>query len=259
MGQGTPVVLLHSSMSSKLQWFRLMQLLSLKYKVLALDLSGYGDAPPPADKENYCLSREVDYVDAVINSAVFRNEPIHLVGHSFGGAVALRYSYHYINSPRVRSLTLFEPVAFHLLDETDEAKISARSIASGVLELVQQGDYSKAAEYFIDHWNGSGTFAAFPTEVKTVLTAGAKKIPLDYQALFNDPARIADYAELTVPVCIMAGGESIPQAHAVARLLGNKLPNAQLKWVHGGHMAPINEAVAVNTIIEDFLRKNNGK
>ncbi|MBA2351096.1 MAG: hypothetical protein H0V78_04695 [Burkholderiales bacterium] len=47
LGDGAPVVLLHSSMSHQGQWRKLAQELAPKRRVIAIDLLGYGDAPHP--------------------------------------------------------------------------------------------------------------------------------------------------------------------------------------------------------------------
>ena len=47
-GTGMPVVMLHSSLGSKGQWSVLAEQMSARYRVIALDLCGYGDNPPVA-------------------------------------------------------------------------------------------------------------------------------------------------------------------------------------------------------------------
>ena len=89
--------------------------------------------------------------------------PIHLVGHSYGGAVALRFA---MQQPeRLRSLVLIEPVAFHLL--RDEAPDPAnRHLFGEVTELaglvspapLPSGDYRCAMARFVDYWNGEGAW-----------------------------------------------------------------------------------------------------
>ena len=43
-------------------------------------------------------------------------EKFHLIGHSYGGMVALQLAAQ-AQPQRVRSLSLFEPIAFHLLPD----------------------------------------------------------------------------------------------------------------------------------------------
>lgn len=107
-GSGPAAVLLHSSAGTRGQWRSLTELLDGKRRVLAPDLRGYGEsAARPGEPD---LADEAAIVGALAACAGGR---IDLVGHSYGGAVALRFA---LEQPElVRSLTLIEPVAFHLL------------------------------------------------------------------------------------------------------------------------------------------------
>src|SRR5262245_10636432 len=110
-GAGETVLLLHSSAASGGQWRSLAQRLQTRYRVIAPDLHGYGQsdqAPLPAEPG---LADAAALVEAVLaREAAGR---IHLVGHSYGGAVALRFAAD--RAERLLSLTLIEPVSFHLL------------------------------------------------------------------------------------------------------------------------------------------------
>jgi pimeloyl-ACP methyl ester carboxylesterase len=45
-GQGQPVVLIHSSVSANRQWRPLTEILKDRYRVLAINLFGYGETTP---------------------------------------------------------------------------------------------------------------------------------------------------------------------------------------------------------------------
>lgn len=257
MGQGCPVLLLHSSMSSKFQWFRLMQQMSRDHLMLALDFSGYGDSPFPIETKNFTLSDEIAHVESLLEDVFPPGEPFHVVGHSYGGAVGLRFCY---KSPeRIRSLTLFEPVSFHLLEETDEALINTQRRKQNIFDNLEKGRYSKAAEDFIDYWSGTGTYSSFPDEVKSTFTEAIKKLRLDFQALVNEPLSLDDYKDINLPVNLMAGKQSPIESRRVSELLAETLPDCRMQWVAGGHMAPVYQADEINGRIERFIRGVRGK
>jgi pimeloyl-ACP methyl ester carboxylesterase len=104
------VVLLHSSMSSKSQWRGLVDTMRCASRVIAPDLLGYGAAPMPDTAAGFGLHTEVRRLQALLQERV-PSGPLHLVGHSYGGAVALRLAL--ALGTRVRGLTLYEPTAFH--------------------------------------------------------------------------------------------------------------------------------------------------
>src|SRR5215831_2982312 len=86
-GAGPAVILIHAGSANSGQWRPLMERLAGRYRVLACDLSGSGKSPLfPAD-QRYTLDNEVSFLAPVFDAA---GEAFHLVGHSYGGAVALK-------------------------------------------------------------------------------------------------------------------------------------------------------------------------
>lgn len=256
-GKGAPVVLLHSSLSSKLQWYSLMESMSTDYLVIAVDLYGYGESPFPEDKETFGLGDEVTLVESLLADIIPADEPIHLVGHSYGGATALRFCYKEEvekQTQRIGSMALFEPVAFHLLPETEEALAHVYQMVNAINPFVERGEYAAAAEHFVDFWNKPGTFKSFPEIFRNTFSKGAKKLPLDFQALTGEPLSLEDYSKIKRPVCLMAGRQSPLQSRRVSELLADTLTNCQLKWVNGDHMAPLYQPDEVNPIIRAFIQ-----
>lgn len=85
-GSGDLVVLLHGWGSNITLFSNLIDLLSKKYTVVAMDMPGFGksDEPPSA----WCVD---DYVQFVIDFlADYNAEKIILLGHSFGGRVIIK-------------------------------------------------------------------------------------------------------------------------------------------------------------------------
>lgn len=253
MGQGTPVVLLHSSMSSKLQWYQLMRVLSKNHLTVAMDFYGFGESPFPPNPDNFSLSDEITFIESLLENVIPADETFHLVGHSYGGAVGLRLCYN--DEKRIRSLSLFEPVAFHLLPEKSEEMAQVLQQQEIVENYIKQGNDAGAAGYFIDYYNETGTFAGYPKEMHDVLCKYVKKLPLGSRALVSEPLSIEDYSKLKVPICLMAGRQSPLTSRCVAELLAQHLTNCQFHWVNGNHMAPIMEPETVNPIIENFIRR----
>src|SRR6266436_4867269 len=100
------VIALHCSLSSGHQWARLAEDLAGKHQVITPDISGYGDNVRPFLLPT-TLAEEVDLLSDRLGEAI---GPIHLVGHSYGGAIAFKIATDSPLANRVRSLTLIEPV-----------------------------------------------------------------------------------------------------------------------------------------------------
>ena len=120
-GDGEWVVCLHASTSSSRQWRELMAHMGTSHRILAPDLAGHGRNGWHGNGD--AVEEDVRLLEALVGAS-----PAHLVGHSYGGAVALRYALRY--PQRVLSLSLYEPAAWHLAD--DEAlALAGRRVVVG--------------------------------------------------------------------------------------------------------------------------------
>jgi pimeloyl-ACP methyl ester carboxylesterase len=250
-GDGSPVLLLHSSVSSKAQWRKLTDLLATRHRVIAIDLYGYGDTAFPAIPSAFTLDHEVELVDSALARALREAEPFHVVGHSYGGAVALRLAR---QAPqRVLSLALYEPTAFHVLPQDDPALHEVANVAAAISLYAVQSLEREATALFVDYWNGYGSFSRQAEQVQALFRSKLRKVILDFRALFHAPFSLDDYAELGMPVCLIAGRQSPASSRRVAELLASTLGCSELTWIDAGHMAPITHAALVNPIMERFI------
>jgi pimeloyl-ACP methyl ester carboxylesterase len=106
-GRGDPVLLLHGIGCSLEDFDEQFALLSDRYRCWAVDLAGFGGSDPlPAPAS---VPRLAAFVAAFLD-AVGVGEPLHVVGNSLGGAVALRFAADH--PARVRTLALADPAGF---------------------------------------------------------------------------------------------------------------------------------------------------
>jgi pimeloyl-ACP methyl ester carboxylesterase len=248
-----PVFLLHCSGSSGAQWRALGEKLAGRYRVLAPDLIGYGSAAPWAGRAEFNLAQEAALIRSMIG---LLEEPVHLVGHSYGGAVALHIAR--TRPELLRSLTLVEPSAFHLLrggDEVDRAALREISeVAAYAKAMLASGDYLRALGRFVDYWSGPGSWAAMPGDKREQLAPQLHKIALDFHALLNEPADLEHVRGIELPTLVLQGGLTTPPARCVCRRLREALPAAQFHVVQGaGHMLPVTHRDEVNRLIAAHL------
>ena len=253
-GTGPPVVCLHSSASSSGQWRTLMDRLSDRFRVIAADLYGYGRSPAWPEHRKMYLDGQIALLESMFDAAV---EPFHLVGHSFGGAIALKAALKYPG--RVRSLTVFEPVLFSVLVGDDPASPASREILAvrdDTIRLVDLGDLDASAERFTDYWVGPGAWAATPEARRPALAAAMRAVKSEWHAAFSEPTPLAAFEALDVPTLLLTGAESTLSARSVARLLTGVLPDVSVEEIAGvGHMAPVTHPDEVNPVIERFLER----
>lgn len=246
------VVLIPCSGSSAKQWLPLRADLA-GFAPLAFELHGHGERAAWHGEGALTLSQEA----ASIAHLCPDGPPFHLVGHSYGGAVALRFA---LGAPgRLRSLTLIEPSCFHLLDamgagETalqDEIRGVAQAVSRGVLS----GDYRGGIRTFIDYWSGEGAWDALPEARQARFAALSVHVAHHFCGLIEETTPIEAYAAITAPTLILCGTRSPAPSRAITRMLTDILPRARHRTIDGaGHMAPITHPAAVNRLILDHLR-----
>ena len=120
-GTGVPVVLLHAGGSSGKQWLKTASFLDDRFRAVAPDLWGFGQTEGWTGEGNLTHDHQALLVVGIIEEVI--SGPVHLVGHSYGGATALRLALH--RSDLLRTLVLIEPIATPLLKLAGEEDISA--------------------------------------------------------------------------------------------------------------------------------------
>jgi pimeloyl-ACP methyl ester carboxylesterase len=244
------VLLVHSGGFTSRQWRKLVEALAPRFYVLAPDLIGYGEAAPWPKGEPFHFRQDVEYLESLLDVS---GEPAHLVGHSYGGFLALQLA---LRRPElVRSIAAYEPVAFGILDEVDDAD------ALRALRLVRQEwtpDASGADEGwlrdFVDWWNGEGAWQRLAEETRASMRAVGWKVFQEVITLAADRTDRATYATIDVPTLILGGEKTPLTERRVVEMLGAALPHAAARIFPGvGHMAPISHASLVNEAIAAHL------
>lgn len=246
------LICLHSSASSGRQWQALLPWLDRRLRVQAPDLLGYapGEAWPTGWPVS--LAGEAARFEALLAASV---GGVHLLGHSYGGAVALEVARRW--PAQVRSLTLYEPVRFGLLLSDPAEPAGAEqivSVARRIQMLVLSGCRHEAASCFVDYWTGEGTWEALSRSQQDGIARRMTKVQAEFEALFADRVPAQDFAALRMPVRLIGGRRSPLAARQVLDRLATLLPQSTCSWIEGaGHMAPITEPGLVAMHLPDWL------
>lgn len=251
-GAGPSVVCLHSSASSSLQWRALMDRLAGRFTVIAVDLFGSGKTVAWPQDRPMALDDEIELLRSVFLAA---GDRFHLIGHSYGGAIALKAAL--THQDRLISLVLYEPVFFAVLLANASQSDAAREIVAlrdDTIRLVDDGDVNASAERFVDYWTGDGAWAAIPEPRRSAIAEAVRAAKPQWHALFHDSTPLKAFAEIDVPTLLLTGTHSKAPALAVAQLLTKVLPRVRVEEIEGvGHMAPVTHPERINPLIERFL------
>ncbi len=251
-GAGTSVVCLHSSAGASGQWRALMDRLGRRFRVIAVDLYGSGKTVAWPQDQPMHLDDEIALLRSVFQAA---GDRFHLIGHSYGGAIALKAAL--AHQDRLISLVLYEPVLFSVLMANAPQSDAAREIVAvrdDTVRLVDEGNLNASAERFVDYWTGDGAWAAMPEPRRPAIAEAMRAVKPEWHALFHESTPLGAFAEIDVPTLFLTGTESKASSLAVARLLTKVLPRVRVQEIEGvGHMAPVTHPERINPLIERFL------
>ena len=246
------VIALHCSGSGSSQWRQLADVLGEGYELLAPEHYGCESAGPWSGEHPFTLADEAERTIALIDAT---DRKVHLVGHSYGGGVALHVAL--ARPARIASLTLYEPSAFHLLRRIaggEMALAEIRSVAYAVASGVVAGDYRRAAMTFVEYWNGHAAWDGLRPAMQAALIAWMPKAPLDFHALFGEPEELTAYVRVRCPVLVMRGEYAPAPTQLIADTLPSLMRATQLCVVAGaGHMGPLTHAGEVNPLIAEHI------
>ncbi|NNU80439.1 alpha/beta hydrolase [Halovulum dunhuangense] len=247
-----PVLLLHSSAAGRWQWRGLHGHLGRGRPIIAPDLIGYGRSEDRSGRA-FSMEREVAAVSAIAGRV---DGPFHLVGHSYGGCVAMGFA---ASQPeRVRSLTLIEPVRFDLLrGGQDLALLTAiEALASDHVLAISEGRTRDAAAAFADYWGGVGTWDALPEPARASFLAAMPKVALEWGLLLDGAPQAP--ADRSGPTLLIEGAGTTPAARAIMTALARAMPGAPRARIKGaGHLSPITHPSSIGPVIARFLEDND--
>lgn len=236
-------MLLHCSLGYSGAYSALGAQLGGALTITAFDQPGHGRS---AD-----WTGEVDLQDQVTAIAeALLTEPMDLIGHSFGGTVALRLA---IAHPEmVRTLTLIEPPMLAVAKADNPA--ATPLIESGMADFdsaLDADDRDTAARIFTGQFGDGRPWDKLSPETRKAIAdrihlirAGTPAVQHDVHGLLA-PAKMSRAA---MPALVIDSGNSGPFMSAVQAGLAQRLPDATLVRVAqkgGGHMLPITHPDAV--------------
>jgi pimeloyl-ACP methyl ester carboxylesterase len=187
-------------------------------------LLGYGGTAERRTAPDADLLHEVEMLEAVIRHTA---APVHLVGHSFGGLIALVVAIR--AKVPLLSLTIAEAPAAEILRSMGEYRhyLAFRKMTDVYFAAFQDGE-TTAIEAMIDFYGGAGTFAGWPQRVRAYAVATTPVNILDWESAYGFELTPDLLAAIEVPTLVLWGADSHPAAQRANALLAQCIPNAAL-------------------------------
>jgi len=259
MGSGPAVLLLHGLGCDHTTWGPVMESLARTHTVIAPDLLGHGESDKP--RADYSVGGYANGMRDLLTMLGIDN--VTVVGHSFGGGVAMQFAYQYPErterlvlvgsgglgpevSPAIRAITtpgfhqvmavLAAPGLRHLTTTT--LRMLARTRVSQLRDLGEVAD-------IYDSFKDPHTRAAIRHVVRAVVDWKGQIVTMSDRAYLTE----------AMPMCVVWGADDlvIPVAHASnASALA---PTARIEIIpNAGHFPHKDHPERFVKIVRDFMR-----
>lgn len=250
-GSGDPLIFVHGAFSDHRFWGGQTADLASEYRCLAIDQRYCGNSWTEAT-DKYSLSTHAKDLGQFISAVVGR--PAHVVGTSYGSAVALAWA---ASEPGCcASLFLNEPALVSLVTQPEDIAVvrRAREDLVAVASAISSGDSERAVALFCDWTAFPGAFATMPRDIQTIFTDNARTVAMAFAA---PPPKVvpSDLAPITMPVTISVGAQTTPFFVVQVQAAHRALPQSRLiKIANSHHAAPFENVQAFNHALRQHLQ-----
>ncbi|EEE48074.2 alpha/beta fold hydrolase [Roseibium alexandrii] len=254
-GSGHRVILIHSSVAGARQWRALMDNLSGGFHLVAINLFGYGNTKPWPEGATQSLEDQARLVEALVPAD---GSQVSIVGHSFGGSVAMKAAA--LLKGRIHRLVLIEPNPFYLLQlhGRDEAYQEAVTLRDLIKAGTDATTWSRAAEYFANYWTGAGSWEAMPEDRKAKFIQALRPNFHEWDSVMNEQLTLSEWArELPKETTVISAADTVRSIDEIVALMRKQIPDWTFEQTdHGGHMAALTHPELMNPIIANSLNPN---
>jgi non-heme chloroperoxidase len=215
-GQGPTLVLVHGTLVDYRYWAAQVEQFSASHRVIAVSLRHHYPNASTGDLSDYSMRAHAADVAALIRMLAVG--PVHLVGHSSGGLVALLVARDHPGL--VRSLVLEEPARLGGLITNEQDKAEAQPILASFgasvkesLAQLEAGNREGAIRPFIEFALGPGGYERSPDAFRASWMDNVHTLKTSL-TLGPEPFTCADAGTLGVPT-LLIGGDVSPRIFAL--------------------------------------------
>lgn len=250
--EGPTIVCLHGFASSSYSFRYLYELMSGQFRILGVDLNGFGATERPRDFANYEIESQARQIRKVlerksISRAVF-------LGHSYGGAVVSVFARD--NPELVEKVILVSPPSdFGAKPPWYLRNPAGLHIAYGMVRLLLSSpDRFKKISGRAVHKKEVLTEEISELYRKSMLVEGFREAFYGYAVAFeNGKVECVNYSGIQHPVLVLAGRNDEVVSVESCRALADSIPGSQFREIDDcGHCGPEEQPELFAALIGEF-------
>ncbi len=251
-GEGPVLLLLHGFTGSKLDFHDQLQWFTDRYRVVVPDNRGHGGSSNTGEAGHYTLPQLVSDLASFIKAMDLRD--IHLLGHSLGGMIVMRYALD--NQERLASLILMDTASGPFERRVELEAFIDKAVEAGgpmaLLDLQKNAPKVPEVQSGIDYLGEEEHWARIEEKL-------AQMDPVAYLTIsttLRDMQDVtADLASIQVPSTVMVGVADGPFVEASTKM-SEMLPNAELEVIEAAaHCPQYENASAWRDVMERHLTR----
>jgi pimeloyl-ACP methyl ester carboxylesterase len=230
-GTGPILLFLPGSYSHFSAWKGIQKALKGSYRMISTSLPGYGGSKEIRGDAVQDMSLMSNFVADVISRV---GEPVHLIGHSYGGLVSFAATL----SGKASLLSLITFEGNPIFSRIEHGEFSWRA---STLDMVQRFEAAyasgspDAAGIIIDYWSKPETYSSMPQQFQDYCQSRVFTNILDWRSAAGFRPHFSEYAAINVP-CTLVRGEFANQAIVdISDEISREIPDSSLHVVEGSN------------------------
>lgn len=234
-GSGKVLILLHGFLADSSYWRRLRPNLKKGgYRVISIDLLGFGNAPKPM-RARYDYAEHISHLHASIQSLSL-GQQFCLIGHSMGSLLAMRYANLY--AEEVSGVILLNPP---LYINSNQARTALR-------------DTGRAYRFLLDSRYRAIGWMVLKTFAMPLLGRHSRRArECSLTNIIEQAELVNDLQRSSLPALVITGRHDRTQYLSTLRQI--KLPSTiRTQIIDAAHHAPLQQPKAVSKLIVDFVQ-----
>ncbi len=252
-GEGEPVVFVHGAISDLRIWLNQVESFSESFRAISYSRRGHWPDQSTDDIPRYTRNGHAKDLAGFLNALDLGKA--HLVGHSFGGAVALLTALQ--NPELVRSLVLAEPSPFvDLFDDSETKLVAKQKLGFEEAYLLAKGENPEAAiRQFLKTIVGADVLDQLPHVARVSVMDNSPTLAPMLEHYFVSPVVTCEQIRcVTAPTLLISGEFSPTIAVRNNERLHSCLPNSEEVTLHSvSHGLHIENSDGFNDLVLSFL------